>query len=58
MAFGPILTRIERRMPDNCMPEDESNCKQDMMATDAKQFRWGPNHEGAKQLAQLYTNGQ
>ena len=58
MAFGPIRTQSERKIPDECMPEDDSNSNCDTDMVHSKQFRWGPNHEGAKQLAQLYTNGQ
>lgn len=57
MAFGPICSQTNKQIVENSMPEDDPNSNSDFNTNHSKQFRWGPNHEGAKQLARLYTNG-
>ncbi|XP_037068122.1 plasmanylethanolamine desaturase-like [Pollicipes pollicipes] len=42
----------------NSMPEGDPNSNTDITKEEENKPRWGPNHKGAKELANLYTSGK
>ena len=42
----------------NSMPEGDPNSNTDITKEEEKKPRWGPNHKGAKELANLYSSGR
>ena len=42
----------------NSMPEGDPNSNTDITKEEEKKPRWGPNHKGAKELANLYSSGK
>lgn len=42
----------------NSMPEGDPNSNTDITKEEEVKPRWGPNHKGAKELANLYSSGR
>ncbi|KAF0296634.1 Transmembrane protein 189 [Amphibalanus amphitrite] len=42
----------------NSMPEGDPNSNTDITKEEESKPRWGPNHKGAKELANLYSSGK
>ena len=42
----------------NSMPEGDPNSNTDITKEEENKPRWGPNHKGAKELANLYSSGK
>ncbi|XP_078688545.1 plasmanylethanolamine desaturase 1-like [Branchiostoma floridae x Branchiostoma belcheri] len=42
----------------NSMPEDDPNKNEQPLSVEGNQPRWGPQHAGAKELANLYSGGK
>ena len=40
------------------MPEGDPNSNTDITKEEENKPRWGPNHKGAKELANLYSSGK
>lgn len=56
----PVKT--EKEIYENSMPEDDPNSNVNSSVShsqdDVSKLRWGPNHAGAKELANLYSTGK
>lgn len=57
--LAPVKT--ERQIYENSMLEDDPNANSVVLKTptqDRTVPRWGPNHKGAQELANLYSTGE
>lgn len=52
--------KTERQILENSMLEDDPNANTETTKSDnrAKHPRWGPQHKGAQELANLYSPGK
>lgn len=53
--------KTDKEIYENSMPEDDPNSNVNSLVSHSEEeiakLRWGPNHAGAKQLANLYSKG-
>lgn len=58
ILLAPVKT--EQQILENSMLEDDpnANCTVEAITEVNKPPRWGPQHKGAQELANLYSNGK
>jgi len=57
MAFlAPV--RTDQQILENSMLEDDPNSNSALVIDDRAKPRWGPQHKGAQELANLYSTGK